>query len=89
MSSAEKDAVVIDNGSGMCKAGFASNESPTAVFSSVLGRPRKIIGVKVMPGITSRSSFIGEEAQINRGVLDLRYVSGNAFLSVLNNNDPL
>lgn len=73
MSNPNKDAIVIDNGSGMCKAGFSFNESPTAVFSSVMGRPRKIIGVKVMPGITSRSNFIGEEAQTNRGLLDLRY----------------
>jgi len=32
-------AVVIDNGSGMCKAGFAGEDAPRAVFSSVVGRP--------------------------------------------------
>jgi actin-related protein len=34
----EATAIVIDNGSGMCKAGFADNEAPRAVFSSVVGR---------------------------------------------------
>ena len=33
-------ALVIDNGSGMCKAGFAGDDAPRAVFPSVVGRPR-------------------------------------------------
>ena len=33
-------ALVVDNGSGMCKAGFAGDEAPRAVFPSVVGRPR-------------------------------------------------
>jgi len=33
-------AIVIDSGSGICKAGFADDEKPRAVFSSVVGRPK-------------------------------------------------
>ncbi len=33
-------AVVIDNGSGMVKAGFAGDDAPRAVFPSMVGRPR-------------------------------------------------
>lgn len=33
-------AVVIDNGSGMFKAGFAGDDAPRAVFPSIIGRPR-------------------------------------------------
>ena len=33
-------AVVLDNGSGMCKAGFAEDDAPMAVFPAVVGRPR-------------------------------------------------
>ena len=33
-------ALVIDNGSGMCKAGFAGDEAPRAVFPSIVGRFR-------------------------------------------------
>ena len=33
-------AIVIDNGSGMCKAGFAGDDAPRSVFPSLVGRPR-------------------------------------------------
>lgn len=33
-------AVVIDNGSGMVKAGFAGDDAPRAVFPAITGRPR-------------------------------------------------
>jgi len=31
---------VIDNGSGMCNAGFSGDDAPRAVFPSIVGRPR-------------------------------------------------
>lgn len=37
-------ALVIDNGSGMCKAGFAGDDAPRAVFPSLVGRPRYQVG---------------------------------------------
>ena len=40
MSGDESVALVIDNGSGMCKAGFAGDDAPRAVFPSIVGRPR-------------------------------------------------
>ena len=33
-------AVVLDNGSGMMKSGFAGEDAPRAVFPSVVGRPK-------------------------------------------------
>ena len=36
----ESQGLVIDNGSGMCKAGFAGDDAPRAVFPSVVGWPR-------------------------------------------------
>jgi actin-related protein len=33
-------AVVIDNGSGMVKGGFAGDDAPRAVFPALTGRPR-------------------------------------------------
>ncbi len=33
--SEEVQALVIDNGSGMCKAGFAGDDAPRAVFPSI------------------------------------------------------
>ena len=46
----ETQALVIDNGSGMCKAGFAGDDAPRAVFPSIIGRPKH-------PGIMVRSSL--------------------------------
>lgn len=37
-------ALVVDNGSGMCKAGFAGDDAPRAVFPSIVGRPRHQVG---------------------------------------------
>ena len=39
-SDCETPAVVIDNGSGMCKAGFAGDDAPRTVFPAVIGRPQ-------------------------------------------------
>ena len=36
----EVTAVVIDNGSGFIKAGFAGDDAPRSVFANVLGRPK-------------------------------------------------
>jgi actin beta/gamma 1 len=40
----EVAALVVDNGSGMCKAGFAGDDAPRAVFPSIVGRPRHQVG---------------------------------------------
>ena len=40
MADEDVQALVIDNGSGMCKAGFAGDDAPRAVFPSIVGRPK-------------------------------------------------
>ena len=40
MGDDEVTALVVDNGSGMCKAGFAGDDAPRAVFPSIVGCPR-------------------------------------------------
>lgn len=64
----EVTAVVIDNGSGKCKAGFAGDDAPRSVFSTVVGRP-KVPGIMV--GLDQKEVYVGEEAQQKRGVLKI------------------
>ena len=62
----EVTVVVIDNGSGDCKAGFAGNDAPRSVFSSVVGRPKV---PQIMVGLDNNDVYMGSDAEKNRGVL--------------------
>lgn len=40
MAEDQSAAVVIDNGSGICKAGIAGDEAPRSAFPAIVGRPK-------------------------------------------------
>jgi len=60
--------VVIDNGSGVLKAGFAGEWVPKCVFSNFVGRPKHF-----MVGDLPSDVFVGKKAEEYRGLLKVNY----------------
>ncbi|KAL8785742.1 MAG: hypothetical protein Q9213_003209 [Squamulea squamosa] len=62
--------IVLDNGSGTIRAGFAGEDLPKCYFPSYVGRPKH---VRVLAGALEGDIFIGQRAQELRGLLKIRY----------------
>src|SRR5690606_27578219 len=61
--------LVIDNGSGTIKVGFAGDDSPRAVFPSIVSRDP----MRYVNPYSGNLNIRGEEAQTKRGVLERKY----------------
>lgn len=68
-SSGLNQGIVIDNGGGILKAGFAGEEVPSVVIDSLIGEPKH---PRVMAGGVDGDVFVGARATELRGLLRLR-----------------
>ncbi|KAF2842022.1 actin-like protein [Patellaria atrata CBS 101060] len=62
--------IVLDNGSGTIRAGFAGQDLPKCYFPSFVGRPKH---VRALAGALEGDVFIGPRAQELRGLLKINY----------------
>jgi len=64
--------LVLDNGTGISKNGYAGEDQPRSVFPTVIGRPKY---GNIMPDVKeySREWYIGEEAVELKGLMNLHF----------------
>ena len=78
-----KPHIIIDNGTGYCKAGLSGEEGPRAVFPACVGYPKYASG---MVGGDKKEFFVVADAEAKRGVLKLNYPIEHG---VINNWDDM
>lgn len=78
--------VVIDNGSGIVKAGFAGDQVPKCIFPNYMGRPKHI---RVMAGALEGDLFVGPKAEDHRGLLSIRYPMEHGIVNDWNDMEKI
>ncbi len=68
MAEEELTPIVIDNGSFLMKAGYSGDDAPRAVFPSIVGRPKQLVGYTpslIRLGFEKmKDAYVGDEAQV-------------------------
>jgi centractin len=76
--------IVLDNGSGILKAGYAGSDLPDVVFQNFVGKPKH---ERVMAGVVDEDLFVGRKAEELRGILRLSHpMSHGVSLQIQNHN---
>jgi actin-related protein len=76
MENMMENAVIIDNGSGFIKAGFAGDDTPGVVFPSVVGK-------RINPVSTGQNTYVGDQAQSmsRQGILTISHPLENGIVT--------
>ena len=87
MSTAEKATIVIDNGTGYTKMGYAGNMEPSYLIPSVVATATKPKAAGLLARDTGRNfsnlevdTFIGDEAQSKHATHDVRHLLRSAII---------
>lgn len=73
-----KPHIIIDNGTGFCKAGFSGEKLPKIIIPSYIGYPKYASG---RVGIDKKQFFVGEEAEAIKGVLNINNPLENGVIN--------
>ncbi|CAG9484136.1 actin-related protein [Plasmodium vivax] len=78
--------IIIDNGSGYIKSGFAGDDVPNLVFPSYVGRPKY---KRVMAGAVEGNIFVGNKAEEYRGLLKVTYPINHGIIENWNDMENI
>lgn len=67
------DCIVLDNGTGFVKAGYAGDNIPRHVFPSMVGRPTLRAEEDVIGDVELKDVMVGDEASAARRALEISY----------------
>lgn len=62
--------VILDNGSGIFKAGFAEDFNCSVTFPTIIGTPKNS---DLIIGMDQKEFFVGNEAQSKRNLLNISH----------------
>ena len=78
-------AVIIDNGSGFTKAGFAGDDTPRVVFPSIVGKRlnpvRPLVGKPLNPVSAGQNTYVGDQAQSKSSLLTISHPLENGIVT--------
>lgn len=80
--------LVIDNGSGFIKAGFAGNDTPRVIFNSYVGTVKHS---RMMPGgiLESADTYVGKKVSEHRGLFSIKYAMEHGIVKDWNDMEML
>jgi actin-related protein 2 len=77
---ADENVIVVDNGTGYVKAGYAGDNIPRKTFSSMVGRPTLRAEEDFIEGVVLKDIMVGDEAVANRRALEISYPLENGIV---------